>query len=298
MSDLGYGVSAAAVAAAAARAVESSRDDRLVDDPFAALLVEAADVPVRFPLAWPDDPGSVPQQQLLFLVGSVHVGLRTRFVDDWLRRSPTGQVVLLGAGLDTRAYRLAWADGTTVFEVDQASVLAFTDRALAAAGFTPACTCHNVPVDVTSDWREALRAAGLDTTRPVTWIVEGLLPYLNAGLQEDLFEGIVALSAPGSCAVVERATALPGIPQAGPPSRSGTPDPARVLADAGWAVGEHPLAEVSDTYHRPLIDPGLAAALVAAHHHQAHFAPHPSATGSTGAVPSGGGFVTATSPAG
>jgi methyltransferase (TIGR00027 family) len=311
MSDLGQGVSATAVAAAAARAVESSRADRLVEDPFARLLVEAADVPMRFPLLWPDDLRTVPPQQLLLLIGSGYVGLRTRFIDDWLGRSPTGQVVLLGAGLDTRAYRLAWGVGATVFEVDRVHVLAFTDRVLAAAGFTPACACHNVPVDVADDWQDSLRVSGLDVTGPVTWIVEGLLPHLADALQRSLFEGIVSLSAPGSRAVLERAVTLPETPEtierltaagtdvpaamAGLLDRSPT-DPAALLADAGWEVEEHSVSEISETYHRPLVDPCLAAALRRGRH-APHPVPHHLATVSASTAPViGEGFVTARLP--
>jgi len=62
-----------------------------------------------------------------------HAVIRTRFFDDYLL-DPTGQgirqVVLLAAGLDTRAYRLAWPAGVRMFELDLAEVLEFKRRVL------------------------------------------------------------------------------------------------------------------------------------------------------------------------
>ncbi len=54
--------------------------------------------------------------------------VRTRYFDDWLTtvaaEHALDQVVIVGAGLDTRAYRLAWPSGVVVYEVDRAALLA------------------------------------------------------------------------------------------------------------------------------------------------------------------------------
>lgn len=56
---------------------------------------------------------------------TVQIVVRTRFLDDALLRAVrvAGQVVILAAGMDARAYRLAWPDGTTVYELDQPAVI-------------------------------------------------------------------------------------------------------------------------------------------------------------------------------
>lgn len=66
--------------------------------------------------------------------------IRTRFYDDYLTAATAAgsrQVVLLAAGLDTRAFRLAWPAGTRVFELDLPGVLAFRRRC-----WTPAARCR------------------------------------------------------------------------------------------------------------------------------------------------------------
>ncbi|MDT5408762.1 MAG: hypothetical protein QOG14_982, partial [Mycobacterium sp.] len=73
------------------------------------------------------------------------------------------QVVILASGLDSRAYRLPWPDGTTVYEIDQPQVIEFKTRTLADLGAEPTANRRTVPIDLRADWPAALRAAGLDT---------------------------------------------------------------------------------------------------------------------------------------
>ena len=64
-------------------------------------------------------------------------GARTRFFDNYfLQAAEAGvrQVVILAAGLDSRAYRLAWPDATTIFELDRPQVLDFKREVLDRAG--------------------------------------------------------------------------------------------------------------------------------------------------------------------
>ena len=121
-------------------------------------------------------------------------------------------MVLLAAGLDTRAQRLDWPAGTTVYEIDQPAVLDFKDGVLAdvPAGTDPEPLeagggAHRVtvPVDLRHDWPAALHDAGFDPGQPTAWLAEGLLPYLPAHAEVDLFGRIQELSAPGSRLAVE-----------------------------------------------------------------------------------------------
>ena len=118
-------------------------------------FVGAAETPLPMLTRWPEPGAEVTDQQKLHLHGSRYIGLRTRYYDDWLRDAATSgvrQLVLLGAGLDTRAYRLDWPAGVRLFGIDQLGVLAFKEKALAER--TAKSTCELVPVAVA---RHALR---------------------------------------------------------------------------------------------------------------------------------------------
>ena len=109
--------------------------------------------------------------------------LRTRFFDDFFAErmgdAALRQVVLLAAGYDTRAYRLAWPEGTRLFEIDQPAVLAREEAFLQQRGASPHCERIALCVDLASDWSEPLLAAGCTPERPSIWLLEGLLIYLT-----------------------------------------------------------------------------------------------------------------------
>ena len=108
------------------------------------------------------------------------------------------QAVILASGLDTRAYRMTWPAGTTVFEIDQPEVIEFKTRVLADLGAAPIATRRTVAIDLREDWPKALRSNGFDPDRPTAWIAEGLLIYLPPDAQDRLLDNITALSATGS----------------------------------------------------------------------------------------------------
>ena len=70
--------------------------------------------------------------------------------------------MIIAAGLDSRAYRLDWPDGTTVFEVDLPKVLEFKARVLREQGATPKARRSEVAADLRTDWPTPLKAAGFD----------------------------------------------------------------------------------------------------------------------------------------
>ena len=136
--------------------------------------------------------------------------VRTNFFDTYfLDAVATGirQVVILASGLDSRAYRLDWPAGTTVYEIDQPQVLAYKSTTLAESGVTPSADRREVAIDLRQDWPAALRDAGFDPTAPTAWLAEGLLMYLPAEAQDKLFTQIGELSAPGSRVSAETAPA-------------------------------------------------------------------------------------------
>ncbi len=208
--DLATSVGATATMVAAGRA-RATRDG-LIDDRFAERLVRA--VGVDFLTRWAageldsadvDEPGAPWGMQRM----TDMLAARTRYFDaffaDAQKDGPAGigQVVILASGLDARAYRLPWAPGTTVFEVDQPEVIEFKTATIAGLGAAPTAEVRFVPVDLRNDWPSALRRAGFDTGRPTAWAAEGLLGFLPAEAQDRLLDQVTALSADGSRLVAE-----------------------------------------------------------------------------------------------
>jgi len=203
--DITTSVGSTALFVATARALEARKPDPLAVDPYAELFCRTAGGNWAALVA-----GNLPDHQLLTSDFGEHFvnfqGARTRYFDDYIRRAADAgvrQVVILAAGLDSRAYRLLWPDGTKIFELDQPQVLAFKSYVLSQRGIRPAAERHEVAVDLREDWPEALRASGFDPEMPSAWIAEGLLMYLPAAAQDQLFIGIDGLAAPGSHVAVE-----------------------------------------------------------------------------------------------
>jgi len=172
--------------AAAVRASESARPDALFHDPWAAALAgkEGAD--------WIEK-----------RAGNVApMTIRTRYFDDRLIQAVEErnirQVVILAAGLDTRAFRLNWSGGTCLYELDQAEVQTYKENILREAGARPACEYRTVAADLTRPWNDLLSKAGFDARQPVAWLMEGFLFYLpNESIQRILAD-MSELAAPGS----------------------------------------------------------------------------------------------------
>ncbi|MGW4767371.1 SAM-dependent methyltransferase [Nocardia sp. NPDC004278] len=209
--DINTSVGSTALFVAAARALGGRAADASAEDPFAELFVRAAGG------EWADLlDGRVPDHPLLTPEFGIqfqqHQIARTRYFDDYLRAAAAvgiRQVVILAAGLDARAYRLPWPDGTVVYELDRLQVLEFKHKTLAQAGRQPIADRHEVPVDLREDWPKALRDSGFDPALPTAWLVEGLLIYLSPTAQDQLFAAIVSLSAPGSRVAIEQMDPLP-----------------------------------------------------------------------------------------
>ena len=201
--DLASSVGATATMVAAGRTM-ATRDPRgLIHDPFAEPLVRA--VGVDFFTKMMDgelDLDAIENVSTVRMQAMVDgMAVRTKYFDDYFVKAAEGgirQVVILASGLDSRAYRLPWPDGTVVYEIDQPRVIEFKTATLAGIGAEPTATRRTVPIDLRADWPAALTAAGFDTTAPTAWLAEGLLIYLPPEAQDRLFDNITALSAPGS----------------------------------------------------------------------------------------------------
>jgi methyltransferase (TIGR00027 family) len=201
--DLSNSVGATATGVAVGRALASRAANPLINDPFAEPLVRAVGVDFFTRLASGAlDPADVDDNGDFGMVrmGDM-MGIRTRYFDEFfLAAADEGirQAVILASGLDARGYRLPWPAGTTVFEIDQARVIEFKVATLAELGAVSTAEVRTVPVDLRHDWPAALRAAGLDPSRPTAWSAEGLLPFLPPEAQDRLLDNITALSPAGS----------------------------------------------------------------------------------------------------
>ncbi len=130
-----------------------------------------------------------------------HVTLRTLAIDRAVERAIRGgaqQCVILGAGLDTRAHRLAALAEVPTFEVDHPSMQAEKRRRMAEAGIGRDRVVY-APIDFQRDSLEAvLAAAGHDPSRPTMWIWEGVTMYLTRAATEATLGTLARASAPGS----------------------------------------------------------------------------------------------------
>ncbi|MGW4069248.1 class I SAM-dependent methyltransferase [Nocardia grenadensis] len=176
---------------AAERARESTRPDRLFDDPLAEALA--------------GEQGRVLASSMAAEQGGDNPGfaIRTRFYDDAVTdsvcaRQAVNQVVSVAAGMDTRAFRLALPRELVWYELDRPELLALKDQVLAEEGATPGCVRRPVGVDLTGEWADALTAAGFDPARSALWLVEGLIFYLERAVVYNLLDDLTRLAVPGS----------------------------------------------------------------------------------------------------
>jgi methyltransferase (TIGR00027 family) len=260
-----------AVGVAAIRAAESARSDRLFDDPCAAGFVRAAGSALPDRTDETTDVAFRDRQRL-----SSWIAVRTRFLDDLVRGTCAAgcrQVVILGAGLDSRAFRLDWPEGTRLWELDLAEVLEFKEMVVRAEEWVARCARMTVPVDLSENWGRPLERMGFDPQAPVAWLAEGLLAYLSVEVRDSLIGRAAKLSVPGSR--MGLTLAAPARLDAwrrehpdgkgGPRDyvalwRSSAPEDATAwLASFGWQAALFDVAERSDAYGRPLEEGGGGA---------------------------------------
>ncbi|SPM33461.1 O-Methyltransferase involved in polyketide biosynthesis [Mycobacterium rhizamassiliense] len=211
--DIKSSVGSTAVMVAAARAFETEQPDALIRDPYARLLVNNAGADVLWEAML--DPEVVAKIEAIDEESAARMqhmrgyqAVRTHFFDSYFADAVAAgirQVVILASGLDSRAYRLDWPTGTTVYEIDQPQVLDYKSTTLADSGATPSADRREVAIDLREDWPAALRAAGFDPAKPTAWLAEGLLMYLPAEAQDKLFTQIGELSSAGSRVSAETA---------------------------------------------------------------------------------------------
>jgi len=235
---------------AAIRATESTRDDRLFTDPYADRL--AGETGRALLAAAIAETGERSMAQIV---------VRTRFLDDALLRAvrTAHQVVIVAAGMDARAYRLAWPDGAVVYELDQPAVIAAKNDVL--ADDDPRCRRVAVGVDLADDWPTALTESGFDPNAPTVWLIEGLLQYLDEAAVRTLFDRVHRLSAPGSALLYDvvgktllespmMAPLVKAMAEHGSPWLFGTDKPGDLAERHGWSATVTDIAKPANEWGR------------------------------------------------
>ncbi|WP_225839812.1 SAM-dependent methyltransferase [Streptomyces sp. NK08204] len=176
-----------ALSSARARAVHQVADTpRVFTDPLAARIISGIDDAPK-----PAGVPAMPAEVRLFMA------LRHRVAEDALRAAAhTRQVVVLGAGLDTFAYR-SRNPALRVFEVDHPATQAWKRRQLTGAGIEVPDTVVFCPVDFTEQTAEAgLAMAGFDRHAPAFFLLLGVVPYLPREALLDTARFVAGLPAP------------------------------------------------------------------------------------------------------
>ena len=172
---------------AAIRAKETERQNALIKDRWAAALAGEQG------MAWIEERT---EESVLPIL------LRTRYFDDFLQHTTIennlSQIVLMAAGMDTRAYRLSWPEKTRLYELDQAAVLQDKGEILRSVHAVPTCKRVSIEVDLSGSWEGKLIQAGFDPEEPSCWLLEGFLFYLPDTAISTVFHKINHLTASGS----------------------------------------------------------------------------------------------------
>jgi methyltransferase (TIGR00027 family) len=162
---------------------------KLLDGPLWRLMLKGAGALAR-------EPQSVLARRMRPYVDGLV--LRVAFIDAVIQASGVRQVVILGAGLDTRAWRLPALRGARVFEVDHPATQAYKRAHVARLG-PPLAEVSFVPVDFTrDDLASALAGAGHDLRAPSLWVWEGVIMYLDDAALRSTLSTVRRLSPPGS----------------------------------------------------------------------------------------------------
>ena len=167
------------------RAQESKKDNPLFIDPFAERL--AGDLSSYF------------KKDESFIVNDYSL-IRSYYIDNfilpyWCKTYPNSQIVILGAGLDTRAYRFNPFQkcNNIIYEVDLQLINQYKEDLL--KNEKPLCRLSRVSADLSNpDWASKLILSGFSSEIPVLWIMEGLVYYIEKELIITLLKNIANMS--------------------------------------------------------------------------------------------------------
>lgn len=130
--------------------------------------------------------------------------MQTHYIEEnlltpWCNMHPKSQIVLLGAGLDTRAYRFKplQTNMHTIFEIDFPIINRYKEEIL--QGEQPLCGLIRLSTDLSNlDWISDLKKSGFSSDTPTFWVLEGLVYYMEQEVVASLLSKIVNISAENS----------------------------------------------------------------------------------------------------
>lgn len=250
---------------ASMRAREQAREDRLFEEPLAALM------------AGHDGPRIMRgfEGEVQRGVEDPALAVRTRFLDDRMRQAAEvdgiRQFVLVAAGMDTRAFRMAWSAETVFYELDCPALLGLKQSLLDKAGAVGSCLRRTAGVDLTGEWASPLLDAGFQANEPTLWLVEGLLYFFTARQRDTLLAEITRLSAVGSVLLADYVSQtsldsaamrawLVKMADSGHAWQSGCDDPEALLNRLGWGarVTEYGAPEADfGRWDAAVVEPGV-----------------------------------------
>jgi len=173
-------------------------------DPVAEELLDPAERTVVERVRAGDVPAQAAERMAYEMVRRSGITMvpRTVAIDGAIREHDAAQLVILGAGLDARAWRMSELADVTVFEVDHPA--SQRDKLRRIGDRTPTAL-RVLPVEVdlaTQTLSPTLENAGFDRQVVSTWVWEGVVPYLVADDVRAAVAQIAELCAPGSRLVV------------------------------------------------------------------------------------------------
>lgn len=244
---------------AASRALETELATPLFHDPYARALAGPEGFQLfaeceRLKAGWSSSGGP-----------DLYLSIRTRYFDDALlecvTQSGIRQVVLLAAGMDTRAFRLPWPAGVTVYELDRFDVHSEKQSILEQTAATATCDRRVVVANLESEWGQPLLAAGFNVQHPAAFLVEGLFIYLDHATVDAIFAELNHLATPeswlGADVVNPEFLSSPFVQPLrekmetlGCPWQCGITDPEDYFAQHGWQASVVMPGESTANYHR------------------------------------------------
>lgn len=230
------GIAKTSLLVAAMRARESKRSEsegRLFSDPYAQQLagVEGASLLERALAESGEQPA---------------IAVRTYYMDEKIRsalQEGVRQIVILAAGMDARAYRLDFPEGTRVFELDRKEVLDYKQEKIGNAQLK--CLRKTLAVDLRDEWQNLLAGVGFHTNERTLWLVEGLLMYLDESQVIGLLNRINTLASPKDVLLFDVLTRtlleaphmqkqLKFLESMGAPWKFGVNEPEEFMKNFGW----------------------------------------------------------------
>ncbi|MFX0174088.1 MAG: class I SAM-dependent methyltransferase [Candidatus Hodarchaeota archaeon] len=172
------------------RAQESNHESPLIIDPFAEQL--AGDI-----TSYTNKHKYIAGKGDYPIVRSYYV--EKKLLTPWCNSHRESQIVLLGAGLDTRAYRFKplQANKHIIFEIDFPIIKSYKEEIL--KDFQPLCDLERISTDLSKyDWAIHLLNKGYSRNIPTFWVLEGLVYYIGQEIATSILKKAAEMSPLGS----------------------------------------------------------------------------------------------------